>query len=204
MILSNFFQNDCPNCVNEKNLSSLRLKRNILTVFQQILLLWFIGNIMVKRDVVKLVLCVWSVLTTLIILNNFKFQDYFNYQEENYVEKVTIATVGCKDRTEELVNMLKSVLFYNVDEVNIHFVIFAEPDIFLVVEEQLNDWSKIVNFELTYEIHHTWFPKENNDQWRKAFRQCATQRLFIPVSKPRRYQRLKLIPVALPETVKAH
>lgn len=96
-------------------------------------------------------------------------------------DKVTIAIVGCHDRTEQLINLIKSVLVYNVDQTSLHFVVLAEAHISPVVEENLYNWTKIVNFELTYEIHPTWFPKENYNDWRNLFRACSTQRLFFPV-----------------------
>jgi hypothetical protein len=48
---------------------------------------------------------------------------------------------------------------------------------------QLNEWKISTNHSFTYDVLPITFPLEGNtDEWRKLFKPCASQRLFLPVS----------------------
>jgi UDP-xylose:glucoside alpha-1,3-xylosyltransferase len=48
---------------------------------------------------------------------------------------------------------------------------------------QLNEWKISTNHSFTYEVLPITFPLQGNtDEWRKLFKPCASQRLFLPVS----------------------
>lgn len=41
----------------------------------------------------------------------------------------------------------------------------------------------MTNDSFSYEIHSITFPKNHSDEWRKLFQPCASERLFLPVSR---------------------
>ncbi|PSN32440.1 Glucoside xylosyltransferase 1 [Blattella germanica] len=48
-------------------------------------------------------------------------------------------------------------------------------------KEKLNEWKTSMNNSFTYEVRPITFPfQENIDEWRKLFKPCASQRLFLP------------------------
>lgn len=47
---------------------------------------------------------------------------------------------------------------------------------------QLNDWQLMNNNIFTYEILPLQFPEDNKNDWKKLFKPCASQRLFLPVN----------------------
>lgn len=96
--------------------------------------------------------------------------------------EVVIATVACWTRLEEVLNMVKSALLLNIQRAPLKFIIVTEPNLFPYIEEKLNIWQSAVHFPLTYEIHPTQFPEDDNMKWQKLFQPCSSQRLFLPVS----------------------
>lgn len=47
---------------------------------------------------------------------------------------------------------------------------------------KLESWPKTVQAKFTFAIYPITFPKENANEWKKLFKPCASQRLFLPVS----------------------
>jgi UDP-xylose:glucoside alpha-1,3-xylosyltransferase len=48
---------------------------------------------------------------------------------------------------------------------------------------QLNEWRASTNHSFTFKILPITFPLQGNtDEWKKLFKPCASQRLFLPVS----------------------
>lgn len=47
---------------------------------------------------------------------------------------------------------------------------------------QLDGWARLQNFN--YTLYPITFPPENAAEWKKLFKPCASQRLFLPVSAP--------------------
>lgn len=54
---------------------------------------------------------------------------------------------------------------------------FLCPDLFL----QLDSWPRTVQAKFNFTIYPITFPKENAREWKKLFKPCASQRLFLPV-----------------------
>lgn len=51
---------------------------------------------------------------------------------------------------------------------------------------QLNQWPRSISAKFQYSIYPITFSVGNADEWKKLFKPCAAQRLFLPV----RLQRL--------------
>lgn len=48
---------------------------------------------------------------------------------------------------------------------------------------QLNEWKDSTNHSFTFKVLPITFPLQGNtDEWKKLFKPCASQRLFLPVS----------------------
>ncbi|GLV34171.1 shams [Carabus blaptoides fortunei] len=74
---------------------------------------------------------------------------------------IVVAVVACGDRLKETLNMLKSAIMFTKSHLN--FVVVCEEKLTLDFEEK----------PLT-------FPKDNSNEWRRLFKPCAAQRLFLP------------------------
>lgn len=47
---------------------------------------------------------------------------------------------------------------------------------------KLVSWPRTVQTKFNFTIYPITFPKENANEWKKLFKPCASQRLFLPVS----------------------
>lgn len=82
---------------------------------------------------------------------------------------------------QEALNMLKSALIFNRhNNERVHFVIVTENQLMSGFREKLNDWKSDYNLSFDYEIHPLHFPDTNKHEWKKLFKPCAAQRLFLP------------------------
>lgn len=97
-------------------------------------------------------------------------------------DEIVVAVVSCGDRTKETLNLIKSALIFNTDHRILKFIIVTEPELFDHFHEKLQEWQICVHFIFTYEIWNLTFPKKNEKEWKKLFKPCASQRLFLPVS----------------------
>lgn len=48
---------------------------------------------------------------------------------------------------------------------------------------QLRSWPKMVQMKFNFTIYPITFPKDNAREWKKLFKPCASQRLFLPVGQ---------------------
>lgn len=46
---------------------------------------------------------------------------------------------------------------------------------------KLDAWPRTVQTKFNFTIYPITFPKENAKEWKKLFKPCASQRLFLPV-----------------------
>jgi len=53
---------------------------------------------------------------------------------------------------------------------------------FFLIFKKFSQWSQFIRKKFDYTIMETSFPKENQDEWQRLFKPCASQRLFLPVS----------------------
>ncbi|KAK6488235.1 glucoside xylosyltransferase 1-like isoform X1 [Huso huso] len=95
------------------------------------------------------------------------------------VETMHLAVVACGERLEETVTMLKSVVLFNIKPIQFH--IFAEDNLHIKFKAILDSWSESYRLKFNYTVHSITFPSENAAEWKKLFKPCASQRLFLPI-----------------------
>lgn len=90
-----------------------------------------------------------------------------------------LAVVACGPRLEETLTMLKSAILLSNKPLNFH--IFAEDDLQHSFRDALRSWPKMVQIKFNFTIYPITFPKDNAKEWKKLFKPCASQRLFLPL-----------------------
>jgi UDP-xylose:glucoside alpha-1,3-xylosyltransferase len=97
-------------------------------------------------------------------------------------DAIVIAMVSCnQERTEQSFLTLKSAVLFT--KKHIHFVIMAdEINKKYLNEQMLAEWPESILERISFEIHPVKFPgpEEDEMEWRKLFKPCASQRLFLP------------------------
>ncbi|CAG5957767.1 unnamed protein product [Menidia menidia] len=94
-------------------------------------------------------------------------------------ERSHLAVVACGPRLEETLTMLKSATLFSKKP--LHFYIFAEDELHDSFRNALESWPQAVQAKFSYSIYPITFPKENAKEWKKLFKPCASQRLFLPL-----------------------
>ncbi|XP_069677720.1 glucoside xylosyltransferase 1 isoform X2 [Periplaneta americana] len=94
-------------------------------------------------------------------------------------QQIVLAVVACGDRLSETLVMLKSAILFTQKPLS--FIIVADDPLIPSFKEKLNEWKSAANNSFTYRVLPITFPlQENVDEWRKLFKPCASQRLFLP------------------------
>ncbi|CAG5130743.1 unnamed protein product, partial [Candidula unifasciata] len=94
---------------------------------------------------------------------------------------VHLCVVVCDQRAEETMVMLKSAAMVTQSSVPVVFHIIAEPRHHVFFQDQLNLWPKVYRQNIAYRIYTVMFPSSStSDSWKKLFKPCASQRLFLP------------------------
>lgn len=94
-------------------------------------------------------------------------------------EVMHLAVVACGNRLDETLAMVKSALLFSIKRIRFH--IFAEDPLASQFEQRLNKWPRIISAKFQYSIYPITFSVGNADEWKKLFKPCAAQRLFLPV-----------------------
>ncbi|KAG7251064.1 hypothetical protein CRUP_026950, partial [Coryphaenoides rupestris] len=89
-----------------------------------------------------------------------------------------LAVVACGNRLEETLTMVKSALLFSVKKIKFH--IFAEDPLASHFENGLRRWPATMSAKFQYHIYPITFSVGNTDEWKKLFKPCAAQRLFLP------------------------
>ncbi|XP_038596268.1 glucoside xylosyltransferase 2 [Tachyglossus aculeatus] len=90
-----------------------------------------------------------------------------------------LAVVACGGRLEETLNMLKSVVLFSYGKVRFH--IFAEDSLMPEFDNKLRQWPSSYTKKFEHNIYPITFSVGNAQEWKKLFKPCAAQRLFLPV-----------------------
>ncbi|KAM4678086.1 glucoside xylosyltransferase 1 isoform 2-T2 [Discoglossus pictus] len=101
----------------------------------------------------------------------------YNLPVKHGVDAIHLAVVACGNRLEETVTMLKSAVIFS--RKFLHFHIFAEDQLFFGFKTTLSSWAFPERFNFT--LYPITFPSENAAEWKKLFKPCASQRLFLPL-----------------------
>ncbi|XP_059473831.1 glucoside xylosyltransferase 1 [Neocloeon triangulifer] len=102
-------------------------------------------------------------------------RDYGRKAEE---EEVVLAVVACGDRLQETLVMLKSALTFT--QAPLRFIVFAEEQLGQSFTEKLKEWSGVKELRFRFEVRPIELPRERQEEWRRLFKPCASQRLFLP------------------------
>ncbi|CAB1313419.1 unnamed protein product [Coregonus sp. 'balchen'] len=94
-------------------------------------------------------------------------------------ERIHLAVVACGPRLEETLTMLKSALLFSTKP--LHFHIFADDHLHGSFRESLDLWPSVFQTRFNYTTYPITFLRENAKEWKKLFKPCASQRLFLPL-----------------------
>ncbi|KAK9732280.1 Glycosyl transferase family 8 [Popillia japonica] len=101
-----------------------------------------------------------------------------NVKRYNNKRNIVIAVVTCGDRLQETLTMIKSALMFTNSK--IHFIILSESQHRNSFNEKLSEWQSLLKDKFTFKVMPLIFPTDNALEWRKLFKPCAAQRLFLP------------------------
>ncbi|XP_060095539.1 glucoside xylosyltransferase 2 [Heteronotia binoei] len=90
-----------------------------------------------------------------------------------------LAVVACGDRLEETLIMLKSAILFSNRKLKFH--IFAEDSLKPEFERKLQDWPPSYTKKFEHNVYPIAFSVGNAQEWKKLFKPCAAQRLFLPM-----------------------
>ena len=100
--------------------------------------------------------------------------------KQRSVREINIAVVVCGNRVNETLVLMKSALIFSHTPVK--FIIFADDKATLSISDQVGKWPQQVLDRMKLDIRPITFPAGKEEEWKKLFKPCASQRLFLPVS----------------------
>lgn len=93
---------------------------------------------------------------------------------------IEVAAVVCGNRLEEAMNMIKSILIFTKRQV--HFHIVAEDELQGHVKTTFENFPPNARQHFNYTIYNLSYPQDEDEvKWKKLFKMCASQRLFLMV-----------------------
>uniref|UniRef100_A0A672N9R0 Glucoside xylosyltransferase 1 n=1 Tax=Sinocyclocheilus grahami TaxID=75366 RepID=A0A672N9R0_SINGR len=95
------------------------------------------------------------------------------------LEPVELAVVACGSRLEETLIMLKSAVLFSHRRLRFH--IFAEDDLHAGFRQALESWPQRFRSKVNYSVYPISFPSDSASEWKRLFKPCASQRLFLPL-----------------------
>ncbi|XP_061217158.1 glucoside xylosyltransferase 1 isoform X1 [Neopsephotus bourkii] len=101
----------------------------------------------------------------------------YDYMKTHPTEKMHLAVVACGERLEETVTMLRSAIIFSIKPLQFH--IFAEDQLHERFKDILDDFP--YEGKVNYTLYPITFPTESATEWKKLFKPCASQRLFLPL-----------------------
>ncbi|TRZ26667.1 hypothetical protein HGM15179_000438 [Zosterops borbonicus] len=101
----------------------------------------------------------------------------YDYMKTHPSEKMHLAVVACGERLEETVTMLRSAIIFSIKP--LHFHIFAEDQLHESFKDILDEFP--YEGKVNYTLYPITFPSESAAEWKKLFKPCASQRLFLPL-----------------------
>lgn len=93
--------------------------------------------------------------------------------------RVNVVIVLCGDRLAEVKTLIKSIVHFSRRS-ELAFYLFADEALLPDAQEYLRTWNGSTLPWVTYDVRPLAFPSDAVKTWKKLFRMCASQRLFIP------------------------
>ncbi|CAL1265215.1 unnamed protein product [Larinioides sclopetarius] len=123
------------------------------------------------------------------VLNKIKTSPFRRKKLERYdgkiyrfgsgTEEIKIAAVLCGDRLNQTLVTLKSAQVFSKE--SLHFILVVDENNRETLKNKILKWPSNVLDRLSFEIHPVSFPEgSEGDEWKKLFKLCACQRLFLP------------------------
>ncbi|XP_026057792.1 glucoside xylosyltransferase 1-like [Carassius auratus] len=75
--------------------------------------------------------------------------------------------------------MLKSAVLFSHRHLCFH--IFSEDHLHAGFRQELESWPQRFRSTFSYSVYPIVFPSENAREWKRLFKPCASQRLFLPL-----------------------
>ncbi|KAK3885294.1 hypothetical protein Pcinc_010462 [Petrolisthes cinctipes] len=98
----------------------------------------------------------------------------------NTKHRMVLAVVCCGNRVNETMTMLKSAATLSHSPLKI--IVFTEDDLKPIFRNMYTSWPADVSERITLDLHSITFPADQDAAaWRKLFKPCASQRLFMPL-----------------------
>ncbi|KAG9280627.1 glucoside xylosyltransferase 1-like [Astyanax mexicanus] len=94
-------------------------------------------------------------------------------------EAIHLAVVACGTRQDEAVSLLKSAVILSNRAMRFH--LFAEDQLHSSIKAVLDSWPASVRQKFSYTVYPVSFPSQDQSEWSKLFKPCASQRLFLPM-----------------------
>ncbi|NP_941014.1 glucoside xylosyltransferase 2 precursor [Mus musculus] len=91
---------------------------------------------------------------------------------------IHLAVVACGNRLEETLVMLKSAVLFSHRKMRFH--IFTEDALKPEFDKQLRQWPDSYTKKFEHRLYPITFSVGNPQEWKKLFKPCAAQRLFLP------------------------
>ncbi|VDI64305.1 UDP-xylose:glucoside alpha-1,3-xylosyltransferase, partial [Mytilus galloprovincialis] len=95
---------------------------------------------------------------------------------------IHLSVVACGDRGDETIVLLKSAVLFTSEPLVFH--IYAEHELHPMFKQKLDYWPAEYKRKFLYYLYNITFPTDNTQEWKKLFKPCASQRLFIPSLLP--------------------
>ncbi|KAM6438057.1 glucoside xylosyltransferase 1 isoform 3-T3 [Liasis olivaceus] len=102
----------------------------------------------------------------------------YDFPKPQPSERMHLGVVACGERLEETITMLRSAIIFSIKRLQFH--IFAEESLHSDFREILDNLAH--NEKFNYTLYPISFPTENAAEWKKLFKPCASQRLFLPIA----------------------
>nr|CAB3251447.1 glucoside xylosyltransferase 1-like [Phallusia mammillata] len=92
---------------------------------------------------------------------------------------VAVVACGNDDRVLETLVNIKSMVIFTKKPIKFH--IFTEDTLKDKFLQTLGSWPVTVQSKFSFQLHSVTYPEDGNQhQWKKLFKLCASQRLFLP------------------------
>ncbi|KAK6629917.1 hypothetical protein RUM43_003738 [Polyplax serrata] len=106
-------------------------------------------------------------------------QLFQNVDQERSGSQMALVVVVCGDRWKETLVLLKSALLFT--EGHLNFYIFADNHLMDLFKKELIVWKRESRKNFDFKVLKVTFPAgEYESSWRKLFKPCSAQRLFLP------------------------
>lgn len=94
---------------------------------------------------------------------------------------IHVSSVICGERSVEATTMLKSTTLFTNRTIQFHVV--AEDNLHAELKTIFREWFSVKSGQVLFKLYSLHFPSgEDAEEWKRLFKPCAAQRLFLLVS----------------------